>query len=118
MQMVSLFAESNLTKTDNGTFIKPDLRVNDTGDAVVHTPAVKKPFLSGRFRIRITVNVLCRCYGHSQRCDKEGRCLNCVDNTAGRYCEKCADGFYGDAKNGGKDACKACKCPGSKGSDN
>ncbi|TSK16092.1 Laminin subunit alpha-1 [Bagarius yarrelli] len=42
-------------------------------------------------------------------CDSvTGECLKCVRHTAGRHCERCADGYYGDAiiaKN-----CQACGC--------
>ncbi|XP_067834515.1 laminin subunit alpha-1 isoform X2 [Heptranchias perlo] len=37
-----------------------------------------------------------------------GECLKCIRNTAGRMCEQCADGYYGDAviaKN-----CHTCDC--------
>uniref|UniRef100_H2ZS58 Laminin subunit alpha-1 n=1 Tax=Latimeria chalumnae TaxID=7897 RepID=H2ZS58_LATCH len=37
-----------------------------------------------------------------------GECLKCIGNTSGRHCERCADGYYGDAviaKN-----CLACNC--------
>ncbi|XP_077208858.1 laminin subunit alpha-1 isoform X1 [Paroedura picta] len=37
-----------------------------------------------------------------------GECLKCIGNTAGFHCEKCADGFFGDAVTS-KD-CHACEC--------
>ncbi|KAM4704989.1 laminin subunit alpha-1 [Rhinophrynus dorsalis] len=58
--------------------------------------------------------VPCECNGNINpseigHCDAvTGECLKCIDNTAGRHCERCADGFYGDAiiaKN-----CTACLC--------
>ena len=42
----------------------------------------------------------CECNGNADPfdCDPiEGRCLRCLFNTAGRQCEMCAAGFYGDA---------------------
>ncbi|XP_072008302.1 laminin subunit alpha-1 [Engystomops pustulosus] len=58
--------------------------------------------------------VPCDCNGNIDpfeegHCDSlTGECLRCIGNTAGRYCERCAEGFYGDAilaKN-----CTACGC--------
>ncbi|XP_062987367.1 laminin subunit alpha-1 [Elgaria multicarinata webbii] len=37
-----------------------------------------------------------------------GECLKCIGNTVGHRCERCADGFYGDAVTN-KD-CRACEC--------
>ena len=43
----------------------------------------------------------CMCNGHSSRCHRRsGRCHNCADNTRGRHCERCDDGYVGDAVNG------------------
>ena len=42
----------------------------------------------------------CECNSNADPldCDPiEGRCLRCLFNTAGRQCEMCAAGFYGDA---------------------
>ncbi|XP_058961853.2 attractin-like protein 1 isoform X2 [Pocillopora verrucosa] len=49
----------------------------------------------------------CQCNGHS-KCVEGNRCENCEDNTAGAHCERCADGYYGDPRNGGK--CADCRC--------
>ncbi|MBN3307029.1 LAMA1 protein, partial [Amia calva] len=58
--------------------------------------------------------VLCDCNGNVDplepgHCDpKTGECLKCIDNTAGSHCEKCKEGYFGDAvvaKN-----CQACGC--------
>jgi hypothetical protein len=43
--------------------------------------------------------------GNSLRNDQ---CRACLNNTMGRFCENCAPGYYGDARNNG--TCIACKC--------
>ncbi|XP_078671479.1 uncharacterized protein LOC144911446 isoform X7 [Branchiostoma floridae x Branchiostoma belcheri] len=61
----------------------------------------------------------CNCYGHSDQCDDNGRCLNCQHNTIGAYCSQCAPGYEGDARQGRPDDCRprvplkqACICNG------
>ncbi|KAF5275650.1 hypothetical protein FQA39_LY06762 [Lamprigera yunnana] len=55
----------------------------------------------------------CACNNRSDVCDTEtGFCLNCENNTDGRYCEKCADGYYGNPMNA-LEKCKPCPCPSS-----
>uniref|UniRef100_H3ACQ9 Laminin subunit gamma 2 n=1 Tax=Latimeria chalumnae TaxID=7897 RepID=H3ACQ9_LATCH len=40
-----------------------------------------------------------------------GECLKCLYNTAGFYCDRCKDGFYGNALVGNPaDRCKPCNC--------
>ncbi|XP_071964129.1 laminin subunit alpha-1-like [Antedon mediterranea] len=42
-------------------------------------------------------------------CDRVvGKCLKCIYNTAGNRCERCADGYYGDAVRNRN--CQACQC--------
>ncbi|KAI8505479.1 hypothetical protein Bbelb_166680 [Branchiostoma belcheri] len=48
----------------------------------------------------------CDCHGHSDVCDAEGRCMNCQHNTYGDRCERCAQGYEGDARAGTADACR------------
>uniref|UniRef100_A0A8B9TFS9 Laminin subunit alpha-1 n=1 Tax=Anas platyrhynchos TaxID=8839 RepID=A0A8B9TFS9_ANAPL len=56
----------------------------------------------------------CECNGNVDpqedgHCDTAtGQCLKCVGNTAGDHCEKCADGYYGDAV--AEKSCRACEC--------
>uniref|UniRef100_A0A663M6Q6 Laminin subunit alpha-1 n=1 Tax=Athene cunicularia TaxID=194338 RepID=A0A663M6Q6_ATHCN len=56
----------------------------------------------------------CECSGNVNPqedgyCDTfTGQCLKCLGNTAGHHCEKCADGYYGDAVI--EKSCRACAC--------
>ncbi|KAM8811022.1 laminin subunit alpha-3 [Eudromia elegans] len=53
--------------------------------------------------------VPCNCNGNSNRClDGSGKCINCQYNTAGDKCERCKDGYFGDATQG---SCRTCPCP-------
>ncbi|XP_035661037.1 laminin subunit alpha-1-like [Branchiostoma floridae] len=50
------------------------------------------------------------CNNHATECDMNAKtCKNCADNTEGSNCEKCKDGYTGDATKG---PCKPCseKC--------
>lgn len=38
--------------------------------------------------------------------------LNFSDSLLGDHCQKCSDGWYGNAKNGTPDDCRPCPCPG------
>ncbi|EFO22877.1 kelch domain-containing protein family protein [Loa loa] len=61
----------------------------------------------------------CQCNGHSN-CTLKSRslewnieersCTQCDHNTTGEHCQFCADGFYGDPRNGGR--CEECFCNG------
>uniref|UniRef100_A0A8C2ZEG4 Laminin, gamma 1 n=1 Tax=Cyclopterus lumpus TaxID=8103 RepID=A0A8C2ZEG4_CYCLU len=52
----------------------------------------------------------CNCNGHSEACNPATGACDCRDNTAGLSCERCKDGFYGDATRGSSD-CEPCPCP-------
>nr|XP_035961897.1 laminin subunit alpha-1 isoform X1 [Halichoerus grypus] len=60
--------------------------------------------------------VPCNCSGNVDpfeegHCDSvTGECLKCTGNTDGAHCERCADGFYGDAVTAKN--CRACECHG------
>nr|XP_020733720.1 laminin subunit alpha-1 [Odocoileus virginianus texanus] len=60
--------------------------------------------------------VPCNCSGNIDllepgSCDSvTGECLRCLGNTDGPHCERCADGFYGDAVTAKN--CRACECHG------
>ncbi|KAL2085445.1 hypothetical protein ACEWY4_018765 [Coilia grayii] len=61
--------------------------------------------------------VPCECNGNVDpeepgHCDPgSGECLKCVRHTAGPSCERCADGYYGDAVTAKN--CQACGCHGN-----
>ncbi|XP_075238932.1 netrin-1-like [Convolutriloba macropyga] len=66
----------------------------------------------------------CSCSGHSDECyfdqdifDESGEvsggvCLNCKDNTRGRFCHECAEGYYRTPNEpiDSKNACTKCGC--------
>ncbi|XP_075996096.1 laminin subunit gamma-1 [Genypterus blacodes] len=53
----------------------------------------------------------CNCNGHSESCHPTTGACECRDNTGGLSCERCKDGFYGDATQGTADDCRPCPCP-------
>lgn len=59
------------------------------------------------FLIMMDYFPVCQCNGHSE-CYKSmesgidvQKCKECGNNTTGSHCETCAEGFYGDTRNGG-----------------
>ncbi|XP_070306037.1 laminin subunit alpha-4 isoform X2 [Odocoileus virginianus] len=54
----------------------------------------------------------CDCNGNSNEClDGSGLCVHCRRNTTGEHCEKCLDGYIGDAIRGPPRFCQPCPCP-------
>ena len=54
--------------------------------------------------------VPCECNNHGTRCNPETGVCECKDNTAGRNCELCKKGFYGNPTRGTPDDCQPCPC--------
>ncbi|KAF7638707.1 putative effector protein [Meloidogyne graminicola] len=54
----------------------------------------------------------CECNGHSSICNPENGICYCKHNTTGNTCERCSNGFYGDALAKTSKDCKPCNCPG------
>lgn len=55
----------------------------------------------------------CVCNNHASSCDPEtGECIDCQHSTAGKNCEVCATGYYGDSTGGTPNDCLRCQCPG------
>ncbi|EDQ86704.1 uncharacterized protein MONBRDRAFT_38323 [Monosiga brevicollis MX1] len=52
----------------------------------------------------------CGCNKHATCTDGPGLCDACQEHTTGALCERCAEGYYGNATNGG--ACQPCPCNG------
>ncbi|NXT01000.1 LAMC2 protein, partial [Jacana jacana] len=59
----------------------------------------------------------CQCNGNVEpnavgNCDRQtGECLKCIYNTAGFYCDRCKDGFFGNPlAPDPADKCRACAC--------
>ncbi|XP_063000787.1 laminin subunit gamma-3 [Elgaria multicarinata webbii] len=59
----------------------------------------------------LTSCVPCSCNQHGS-CDPDTGLCQCLDNTEGPSCERCATGFYGNPFIGRLDDCRPCPCPG------
>lgn len=64
--------------------------------------------------------IQCNCHGHSLDCDSDDGECECLHHTTGRTCNKCEDGYYGDATRGflsennefqPENDCSPCPCP-------
>ncbi|XP_059197249.1 laminin subunit alpha-3-like [Centropristis striata] len=75
--------------------------------------AVTQKCSSGFYRERVGPFrgqcVPCSCNGLSNECDEQtGNCVNCQSDSTGDRCERCRDGYYGNAADR---TCRACPCP-------
>ncbi|KAM5256538.1 laminin subunit alpha-4 [Ctenodactylus gundi] len=67
---------------------------------------------AGSFRAFSGQCLPCDCNGHSSEClDGSGFCVHCQRNTTGEHCERCLDGYIGDAFRGAPRSCQPCPCP-------
>ena len=49
----------------------------------------------------------CDCNQHSEKpCDPESGICECEHNTAGSHCEQCAEGFFGNSRDGKQSDCQ------------
>ncbi|NXR47078.1 MEGF9 protein, partial [Hippolais icterina] len=63
----------------------------------------------GYYRLNETTCEPCQCNNHSQTCDNStGTCLDCQENTEGKHCELCKEGFYRSTP--AAHGCQRCPC--------
>uniref|UniRef100_A0A8C4VX48 Laminin subunit alpha 3 n=1 Tax=Gopherus evgoodei TaxID=1825980 RepID=A0A8C4VX48_9SAUR len=90
--------------SNNGIFLYPPPSTH-CHDSVECSPGFyreNKGLFTGRC-------VPCNCNGNSNRCqDGSGICIGCQHNTAGEKCDRCKEGYFGDASQG---SCRVCSCP-------
>ncbi|XP_067933249.1 laminin-like protein lam-2 [Watersipora subatra] len=63
------------------------------------------------------VCLTCDCNGYASECSPtSGECINCLNNTAGFFCDLCLPGYYGGAFHDYEQGCSPCPCyaPGSE----
>uniref|UniRef100_A0A665WFS0 Laminin, alpha 4 n=1 Tax=Echeneis naucrates TaxID=173247 RepID=A0A665WFS0_ECHNA len=66
----------------------------------------------GHFLSEQNICLPCNCKGHADYCeDITGICINCRDDSAGDFCERCQDGYMLVPGVGGRHTCQPCACP-------